>query len=73
MSVDLDKIERDYIESHGLLCPFCKTDRIEGYSVTISEGRAFQDVSCECGAEWTDRYDLKKMQDIKEPISEECE
>jgi hypothetical protein len=68
--LNLEKLELTYIDSRGLLCPFCETDRLEGGPITVSEGRAFQKVTCECGAEWTDGYELSGMHDIQEPVDE---
>lgn len=52
--------DAEYRECKGLNCPYCRSTEIEGGSVTVENGQAFQDISCnECDEEWTDSYDLK--------------
>jgi transposase-like protein len=48
-----------HVKDHGAHCPFCSSDEIEGDGVEIDGGDAYQDVTCnDCGAEWSDRYQL---------------
>jgi hypothetical protein len=55
-------MEKDYIASGGIRCPFCLDQDIEGRSVEINAGRASQTISCKaCGAEWEDHYTLSNI------------
>ena len=48
-----------YIESKGLICPFCKTAAVQGRFVQIEAGKAVQDMNClECEGRWQDVYEL---------------
>jgi transposase-like protein len=51
---------KDYLDSKGVRCPFCKSDQIEGSgSISIEDYQAVQDVSClKCKRTWTDVYTL---------------
>lgn len=48
------------LEDTAHLCPACGAeDSIEGDSVTIDCGKAYQTCTClDCGAEWEDVYTL---------------
>jgi DNA uptake protein ComE-like DNA-binding protein len=49
----------EYIEQGGTVCPFCKSQDIEGQEVNINAGSAWQEVSCnQCSQEWQDIYTL---------------
>lgn len=51
--------EGAYVEKHGLVCPHCRSDDIEGGPVEIEDDYAFQEVSCSnCNASWNDVYEL---------------
>lgn len=51
--------QREYLAKRGVVCPFCGSDDIEGGSVDIDAGGAFQSISCNtCGREWQDTYRL---------------
>lgn len=59
---------KEYVAAHGVKCPFCGSYDIQGGSVNIEDGHAFQDVGCDnCDAEWTDRYVLDAYFVIREP------
>ena len=48
-----------YVKGKPNLCPFCKSDEIEGEGVSIEDKEAFQDITClSCGSQWMDRYKL---------------
>ena len=48
-----------YVKNHGTTCPFCGSDDLEGGSVEIDNGGAYQGVRCLCCDEdWTDTYAL---------------
>jgi transcription elongation factor Elf1 len=46
--------------AHGATkCPYCNSEDIQGHSVNIDAGTAWQDVECnECGQGWHDIYTL---------------
>jgi hypothetical protein len=50
---------KQYLEQHGLLCPFCGSWDIEGGSMNFEAGEIAQKISCHaCGEMWTDIYKL---------------
>lgn len=50
---------RRYVAGGGVSCPFCKAEAIEGGSISIESGAAYQDVDCSnCNKSWTDSYKL---------------
>ena len=59
--------QKEYIESEGLACPVCKLKgNAEGGSVDIDGGAAYQNCNCtECGAEWTDYYQLAGFDNLE--------
>lgn len=62
------RYREEYIQSGGVFCPFCRNEDIEGGSVDVVEGSAFQEVSClRCGACWNDEYQLVDVSTIHEP------
>lgn len=55
--------ETAYVKNKGMKCPFCGKSSIEGSSIEIDGGIAWQDVYCtDCEAEWTDLYTLTGIQ-----------
>lgn len=51
--------QEEYVKKRGLQCPNCASDQLEGDSVEIDAGIAWQKVSClDCDSSWTDCYDL---------------
>jgi len=55
-----------YLRSDGSACPICGSDSVQGNSVTIDNGNAYQECSCdECCAQWTDSYHLAAVIDDK--------
>lgn len=57
-----DDVNR-YVEEGGAECPYCGDDGgIEGSSVDIEQGQAYQEITCvSCGAYWTDCYRLERI------------
>jgi hypothetical protein len=54
-----------YLLTGGTSCPSCLSSNIEGGSIDIDQGRAWQNVSCtECGLEWTDGYQLVGVSEV---------
>jgi transcription elongation factor Elf1 len=48
-----------YIATGGTKCPFCGSEDIEGGSVQVDAGSAWQHVDCKgCGEAWDDVYTL---------------
>lgn len=51
--------EKKYIKEFGAVCPVCGSDQIEGGSIDIDNGMAYQNCYCnDCQEEWTDEYSL---------------
>jgi transposase-like protein len=52
--------DAEYLNHHGLNCPFCESHEIEAPDgVEIEAGTATQNMGCrDCGREWTDFYKL---------------
>ena len=49
-------------------CPACEGGCITGGPITIDDGFASQDVTCDdCGAKWCDIYKILEYVKIKEP------
>ena len=64
--------ELEYIKAGGLHCPYCRTDEIEGYSIDIGGGEAWQEVSClRCHASWKDVYTLTSLEPHNGPPTQE--
>ena len=54
----------EYLEQHGLVCPFCGSWDIEGGSMDFDAGEIAQRISCHnCGERWTDVYKLAAVGD----------
>lgn len=50
--------KKAYLEK-SYKCPFCHSPDIEGQSLEVDSGHAWQPVSCvSCGRRWNDLYDL---------------
>jgi len=50
--------ERYYL-THSSCCPICDSENISAGSIDMGDDSAWQSVTCmECGAEWTDIYNL---------------
>ena len=55
---------KQYLEQHGLECPFCGSADIAGGSMSFDWSEIAQEVSChECGEMWTDVYKLAGVAD----------
>ena len=49
----------EYIKKGGVRCPNCTSDNLNGGSIEIDGGCAYQGVCClDCAAEWVDEYKL---------------
>ncbi|PTC00390.1 hypothetical protein C9975_07805 [Thalassospira xiamenensis] len=58
-----EELSSFYVACGGSRCPYCLGDMIDGDSITVDGGQAFQPVSCtDCLAEWTDVYSLSKFE-----------
>ena len=57
-----EKQKKTYLENSNL-CPSCKSDQIEGSSVEIDDGGAYQPMICsDCGKSWNDIYTLTDVE-----------
>jgi len=55
---------KEYLEQHGLACPFCGSWDIEGGSMDFEAGEIAQRISCHaCNEQWTDVYKLVAVAD----------
>jgi hypothetical protein len=62
-----DEQREQYLASHGLRCPWCRSEMIEGDSVEVDSGHASQEVHCvDCGREWRDIYKLVDVEASEE-------
>lgn len=58
-----DEQRKKYIESKGTKCPLCRSDQLEGSSIEIDAGYAWQPITClDCKACWNDIYNLVDIQ-----------
>ena len=61
----IKRIDR-YVNEGGSRCLSCQSHDIEGGSVEIISGAAWQPVSCNsCGATWNDTYTLTGVEDFE--------
>ena len=60
-----------YVESHGLICPFCGSETLEGMhrvEAGRGDGLATQHVRCaDCDKEWDDLYVLTGFTERDDP------
>lgn len=55
-----------YVSKRGAKCPVCRSPELDGGSVEIDAGTAWQKVGCNsCNAEWTDQYQLTGYTDLQ--------
>jgi transposase-like protein len=55
---------KEYLEHHGISCPFCGSGDIEGGSMDFDWDGIAQRISChECNERWTDVYTLVAVAD----------
>lgn len=51
---------KEYANKDGHHCPFCESLDLDGESIEVDSGAAFQRVSCmECNGSWVDVYKLE--------------
>jgi len=61
--------KKDYIRNGGQMCPFCSGGSLQGGSIHVDDGRAFQQVSClECERIWQDVYRLMDAKPDDDPV-----
>ena len=54
----------DKVEDEGSHCPYCKSDQVEGSSITVEGNHAYQEMSCaDCDETWDDMYRLVSIQE----------
>ena len=57
----------EYARLSGIYCPMCGDDNIEGESVQIDGGVAWQEITCSaCLSTWNDVYNLVGYDTLKE-------
>ena len=62
----IKKAKQQYLEAKGVNCPFCGSSQIEGASVEINAGSAYQPIGClECDKRWKDVYTLQDVEEIE--------
>lgn len=50
---------KKYVAQGGVRCPVCNSENIEGSSIEVDAGGAYQEMTCtDCGEEWQDVYRL---------------
>ena len=54
---DFDML-KTYVKNGGSNCPSCGSSQVEGDSFNADGGVVWQDVTCECGLQWQDQYEL---------------
>jgi ssDNA-binding Zn-finger/Zn-ribbon topoisomerase 1 len=65
--------EKAYLANSGEQCPKCGSKMIRGDSLEHHGDVVWQNVDCECGAYWTDKYQLKEITNFNEKDEEnEC-
>ena len=61
-----DITQQSYLEGGGDHCPACKSDEIEGGSVQVDTGSAWQSMNCNsCEATWNAVYNLVSYSELK--------
>lgn len=59
------KTSAEYVKTSGVVCPVCGAQDMEGDSVEVDAGGAWQDiVCCNCGSSWRDEYVLTGYADL---------
>lgn len=54
----------DKVESEKTHCPYCKSDQVEGGSITVESNHAYQEMSYnDCDETWEDMYRLVSIQE----------
>ena len=60
--VSTKQIDKNKYLANSHKCPYCNSTSIEGNSVEIVDGHAYQDIVCmECDKSWTDEYTLTNI------------
>lgn len=58
---------QEYISSGGTICPYCGGEELQGSSVEIENGKAFQQIRCQdCDRTWEDMYILSNIVSLVE-------
>ena len=58
---------KEYMDNGACKCPVCHSEDIEGGSVEIDAGQAWQPMACnDCTATWNDVYKLTGFDELKE-------
>ena len=61
-----EEAKKRYLEESGVNCPFCGSSQIEGASVEINAGSAYQPIGClQCDKRWNDVYTLRDVEEVE--------
>lgn len=70
MSLLTDQQKKQYLDTEGVRCPYCKSPDIEGGHMSVEHCGASQTVTCtNCDAEWIDDYELVGITEISAVLS----
>lgn len=62
------KTPAEYVANKGACCPVCGCTELDGQSVTIDSGKAYQPIFCtDCDAQWIDEYALTGYTELEAP------
>lgn len=54
------KTNKEYVELDGTRCPACNSTQLEGGSIDVDQGYAWQEIYChDCHLEYQDVYELR--------------
>ena len=58
--------EKQYAEAGGIICPYCKSNSIEGGKAEFEGDTVYANVTClDCEKEWTDQFTLTGYLEIE--------
>jgi len=59
---------KQYAARGGCSCPACGSQDVEGFSIEVDHGGAYQECHChDCDARWNDQYRLKGYSALRVP------
>lgn len=59
----MEKKKKEYLETGGVKCLFCKSTNIEGGFLQVDASYSWQKMTCfECGKKWRDIYTLTDVE-----------
>ena len=58
--------DKEYVRQCGAICPSCRSSQIDGGHIEVDGSSAWQEITCfECGATWTDVYELVGYENLE--------